>query len=100
LGAALAGEAGFASDCTNSAAAVAVQMKSAFQPVRFGLMVGIGGGVPSEEADIRLGDEWSVRRTRGMVEWYNMTLRRPLQAGCLGAVTCGRNFLTARSYLR
>jgi nucleoside phosphorylase/tetratricopeptide (TPR) repeat protein len=41
---------------TNSAAAVAVQMKSAFQSVRFGLMVGIGGGVPSEEADIRLGD--------------------------------------------
>lgn len=41
---------------TNSAAAVAVQMKSAFTSVRFGLMVGIGGGVPSEEADIRLGD--------------------------------------------
>jgi nucleoside phosphorylase len=34
---------------TSSAAAVAVQMK-------FGLMVGIGGGVPSVEADIRLGD--------------------------------------------
>lgn len=41
---------------TNSAAAVAVQMKSAFTSARFGLMVGIGGGVPSEEADIRLGD--------------------------------------------
>ena len=41
---------------TNSAAAVAVQMKSAFTSIRFGLMVGIGGGVPSEEADIRLGD--------------------------------------------
>ena len=40
----------------NSAAAVAVQMKSAFPSIRFGLMVGIGGGVPSEEADIRLGD--------------------------------------------
>ena len=41
---------------TNPAAAVAIQMKSAFPSIRFGLMVGIGGGVPSEEADIRLGD--------------------------------------------
>jgi nucleoside phosphorylase len=41
---------------THSAAAVAVQMKLAFTSTRFGLMVGIGGGVPSEEADIRLGD--------------------------------------------
>lgn len=41
---------------TNSAAAVAVQMKSAFKSIRFGLMVGIGGGVPSVELDIRLGD--------------------------------------------
>jgi nucleoside phosphorylase len=41
---------------TNSAAAVAVQMNMTFPSTRFGLMVGIGGGVPSEEADIRLGD--------------------------------------------
>ena len=41
---------------TNSAAAVVVQMKLAFASIRFGLMVGIGGGVPSVEADIRLGD--------------------------------------------
>jgi nucleoside phosphorylase len=41
---------------TNSAAAVAVQMKSKFNAIRFGLMVGIGGGVPSAEVDIRLGD--------------------------------------------
>lgn len=41
---------------TNSAAAVAMQMRSAFTSIRFGLMVGIGGGVPSEEADVRLGD--------------------------------------------
>src|SRR5271163_4796505 len=40
----------------NSAATVAVQMQSAFKSIRFGLMVGIGGGVPSVEADIRLGD--------------------------------------------
>jgi hypothetical protein len=41
---------------TNSAAAVAVQMKSTFSSTRFGPMVGIGGGVTSEEADVRLGD--------------------------------------------
>jgi nucleoside phosphorylase len=41
---------------TNSAAAVAVQMKSKFTSIRFGLMVGIGGGVPSDDADIQLGD--------------------------------------------
>ncbi|KAJ6287080.1 hypothetical protein J3E71DRAFT_388606 [Bipolaris maydis] len=41
---------------TNSAAAVAVQMKSTFTSTRFGLMVGIGGGVPTEDTDVRLGD--------------------------------------------
>ena len=40
----------------NSATVVAMQMKSAFPSIRFGLMVGIGGGVPSGEADVRLGD--------------------------------------------
>jgi nucleoside phosphorylase len=40
----------------NPAAAVASQMRAAFKGIRFGLMVGIGGGVPSEEVDIRLGD--------------------------------------------
>ena len=41
---------------TSSAAAVATQMKSKFASIRFGLMVGIGGGVPSAQSDIRLGD--------------------------------------------
>ncbi|KIW28009.1 uncharacterized protein PV07_07701 [Cladophialophora immunda] len=39
-----------------SAAHVAVAMKSTFRMLRFGLMVGIGAGVPSNEHDIRLGD--------------------------------------------
>ena len=39
-----------------SAARVATHMLSTFSGLRFGLMVGIGGGVPSEEHDIRLGD--------------------------------------------
>jgi len=40
----------------NPAAAVATQMRATFKELRFGLMVGIGGGVPSKEVDIRLGD--------------------------------------------
>jgi nucleoside phosphorylase len=41
---------------TNSAATVATQMLSSFESIRVGLTVGIGGGVPSAERDIRLGD--------------------------------------------
>ena len=41
---------------TLSAARVANQMLQTFEGIRFGLMVGIGGGVPCEENDIRLGD--------------------------------------------
>jgi nucleoside phosphorylase len=41
---------------TISAAKVATQMLSTFPGLRFGLMVGIGGGVPSEENNMRLGD--------------------------------------------
>jgi nucleoside phosphorylase len=39
-----------------SATEVAMQMRLSFKSIRFGLMVGVGGGVPSEEVDIRLGD--------------------------------------------
>jgi nucleoside phosphorylase len=37
---------------TSSAAAVVSQMKSRISSIRFGLMVGIGGGFPSAEVDI------------------------------------------------
>ncbi|CAN9210910.1 unnamed protein product [Alternaria alternata] len=40
----------------NPAAVLATQLRASFKAIRFGLMVGIGGGVPSAEADIRLGD--------------------------------------------
>lgn len=40
----------------NRAAAVATQLLNDFPSIRFGLLVGIGGGVPSEAHDIRLGD--------------------------------------------
>ncbi|QYS93860.1 WD_REPEATS_REGION domain-containing protein [Trichoderma simmonsii] len=41
---------------TASAATVARDMLHTFPNIRIGLMVGIGGGVPSAEHDIRLGD--------------------------------------------
>ncbi|OTA03027.1 nucleoside phosphorylase [Trichoderma parareesei] len=41
---------------TNAAATVATKMVFNFPSIRFGLMVGIGGGVPSKISDIRLGD--------------------------------------------
>lgn len=41
---------------TISAARVVHQMLSTFKRLKFGLMVGIGGGAPSAENDIRLGD--------------------------------------------
>jgi nucleoside phosphorylase len=41
----------------NSAAIVATQLLNDFRSIRFGLLVGIGGGIPSDdEDDIRLGD--------------------------------------------
>ncbi|KAK0716323.1 hypothetical protein B0H67DRAFT_515985, partial [Lasiosphaeris hirsuta] len=41
---------------TVSAAGVAKDMRHSFPNVRIGLMVGIGGGAPSQKHDIRLGD--------------------------------------------
>ncbi|OJJ08345.1 hypothetical protein ASPVEDRAFT_89572 [Aspergillus versicolor CBS 583.65] len=41
---------------TTSAATVLSQMLSTFSSISYGLMVGIGGGIPSRDRDIRLGD--------------------------------------------
>lgn len=41
---------------TASAATVATNMLQSFPNIRMGLLVGIGGGVPSRQHDIRLGD--------------------------------------------
>jgi nucleoside phosphorylase len=51
---------------TTSAATVVAQMRSTFPSIRFGLMVGIGGGVPSTKNDIRLGDIVVSRPTGAM----------------------------------
>lgn len=41
---------------TNNAANVASNMNRSFPSIRIRLMVGVGGGVPSQHADVRLGD--------------------------------------------
>ncbi|KAF3077113.1 hypothetical protein CFAM422_000594 [Trichoderma lentiforme] len=41
---------------TSSAARVAADLSHSFPNVRFGLLVGVGGGAPSRKHDIRLGD--------------------------------------------
>ncbi|KAF5648992.1 G-protein beta WD-40 repeat-containing protein [Fusarium sp. NRRL 52700] len=41
---------------TNPAATVAKELLRTFKSIRFGLLVGIGGGAPSSQHDIRLGD--------------------------------------------
>jgi hypothetical protein len=41
---------------TTSAATVAAQMLANFSSILFDLMVWVGGGIPSETVDIRLGD--------------------------------------------
>lgn len=58
---------------TNSATTFFKELKSVFSSLRFGILVGTGGGVPSEEADIRLGDVvvGSPSRTHGGVVRYN-----------------------------
>ena len=54
---------------TNSAATVAIQMIDIFPFIKFGLMVGIGGGIPPK---VRLGDivvSSPVDRFPGVVQW-------------------------------
>ncbi|KAE8310518.1 nucleoside phosphorylase domain-containing protein [Aspergillus transmontanensis] len=64
---------------TTSAAIVASQMMSRFPSLRFSLMVGIGGGVPSRDTDIRLGDVVVSKPTKGfggVVQYdYGKTIR-------------------------
>lgn len=63
---------------TTSAANVASQMRLTFKGIRFGLMVGIAGGVPSADHDIRLGDVVVGKPTRdfgGVIQYdYGKTV--------------------------
>ncbi|KAE8326165.1 purine and uridine phosphorylase [Aspergillus sergii] len=64
---------------TISASTVVSHMISTYPKIRFGLMVGIGGGVPSKSADIRLGDVVTSKPTAtltGVIQYdYGKTLR-------------------------
>ncbi|KAK6811373.1 hypothetical protein RU639_012792 [Aspergillus parasiticus] len=64
---------------TISASTVVSHMVSTYPKIRFGLMVGIGGGVPSKSADIRLGDVVISKPTAtstGVIQYdYGKTLR-------------------------
>ncbi|GFF37577.1 G. violaceus kinesin [Aspergillus udagawae] len=63
---------------TISASNVVSHMVSTYSNIRFGLMVGIGGGVPSKSADIRLGDVVVSKQTAtsgGVIQYdYGKTL--------------------------
>ncbi|KAH8706069.1 hypothetical protein BGW36DRAFT_22327 [Talaromyces proteolyticus] len=56
-----------------SAATVVAQMRTSFPSIRFAILVGIGGGVPSARHDIRLGDVVVSQPTgrSGGVEQYD-----------------------------
>ncbi|GLB04877.1 hypothetical protein AtubIFM57258_010898 [Aspergillus tubingensis] len=57
---------------TNSAADVASNMNRTFPALRFCLLVGIGGGVPSKDHDIRLGDvvvSQPTERESGVIQY-------------------------------
>ncbi|KAF9891411.1 hypothetical protein FE257_004267 [Aspergillus nanangensis] len=64
---------------TISATAVVSHMMSTYPNIRFGLMVGIGGGVPSKENDVRLGDVVVSKPTgtsSGVIQYdYGKTVR-------------------------
>ena len=57
---------------TTSAATVAIQMQSTFKLIRFGLMVGIGGGVPGKDAIFDWGMWWSASRQETSEVWCSM----------------------------
>jgi hypothetical protein len=88
---------------TNSAAAVAMQMKSTFYAILFGLMVRIGGGVPTAEADIRLGDIVVSQpgKGHGGVVWYDFGKSTPSKIERTGFLnTPPRTLLAAVSKLQ
>lgn len=63
-----------------SAANVATNMLSTFKNVRIGLMVGIGGGVPSEKHDVRLGDVVVSAPRDGKSGVFQYTFGKSIQA--------------------
>ncbi|KAJ6004705.1 hypothetical protein N7540_013074 [Penicillium herquei] len=66
---------------TNSAACVARDMVRTFPHLRFALMVGIGGGAPTAQSDIRLGDVVVSQPKNGFGGVIQYDLGKTLQSG-------------------
>ncbi|KAL4972996.1 hypothetical protein BDW66DRAFT_154205 [Aspergillus desertorum] len=87
-----------------SATVVLAHTQLTFPSIRFGLMVGIGGGVPSESSDIRLGDvvvSVPTAGSGGVVQYdFGKTLARGVfeRTGSLNKPP--QNLLTAISQIR
>lgn len=67
---------------TTAATNVATQMLSTFESIRFCLMVGIGGGVPSSKNDIRLGDVVVSKPTRDLGGVIQYDYGKTVAGGC------------------
>ncbi|KAF5502597.1 hypothetical protein CGCA056_v014693 [Colletotrichum aenigma] len=70
---------------TITAATTAKDMVRSFPQIRLGLMVGIGGGAPSREHDIRLGDVVVSSRGRGTGGVIQFDYGKTIQAAALDA---------------
>jgi nucleoside phosphorylase len=71
----------------NPATAVATQIVATFEGFRYALMVGIGGGVPSAEVDIRLGDVVvGLDRIFGGVVQYEVRNATPSEVWRTGSI--------------
>ncbi|KAH8804492.1 violaceus kinesin [Xylogone sp. PMI_703] len=81
---------------SHQAASVAIQMLTTFPSIKYGFMVGIGGGVPSMENDIRLGDvvvSTPVRQYGGVVQYDHGKSIQSNQWLPTGFLNCPPNFL-------
>jgi nucleoside phosphorylase len=61
----------------SSAASVAAKMRTSFPWIRFGLLVGIAGGAPSPDKDVRLGDvvvSQPMEQSGGVVQFDSGTI--------------------------
>ncbi|KAL2801754.1 TPR-like protein [Aspergillus granulosus] len=74
---------------TTSATAVVSHLRSTYQNIRFGLMVGVGGGVPGENHDIRLGDivvSKPTPRSSGVIQYDYGKALQDKRLHCTGSL--------------
>ncbi|THX92239.1 hypothetical protein D6D08_02641 [Aureobasidium pullulans] len=64
---------------TNAASSATANLLNSFPNIKFGLMVGIGGGVPSRKNDIRLGDVVVSKPTNGVGGVYQYDFGKTIQ---------------------